>query len=290
MPLDYDQLAADYARHRRVHPGVVRGLLDGGHLAAGVRVLEVGCGTGLLLTRLAASCAQYVGVDFSATVLDQLSRYLARRPGLEHVSLQQAMAHELSFVADDSGDLGILNSVVQYFPDVDYLLQVLAEAVRVTAPGGHIFIGDVRSLPLLGAYHASVQLYKALDEMSLEELRRRTHQAQRNEKELALDPVLFEELGQRWDKIGRVHKRLKPGAYDNELSRFRYDVLLELGNKEALVEPPSWVSWDEAGEWRAALAQALTRAPDQSVGIRGLRDGRVAQATRLIDRILSEVR
>jgi ubiquinone/menaquinone biosynthesis C-methylase UbiE len=30
----------------------------------------------------------------------------------------------------------ILNSVVQYFPGTDYLLQALAEAVRVTRPGG----------------------------------------------------------------------------------------------------------------------------------------------------------
>ena len=36
------------------------------------RVLEIGCGTGLLLTRLAATCERYVGLDFSAVVLDQL--------------------------------------------------------------------------------------------------------------------------------------------------------------------------------------------------------------------------
>ena len=33
------------------------------------RVLEIGCGTGLLLTRLAGTCESYVGLDFSAEVL-----------------------------------------------------------------------------------------------------------------------------------------------------------------------------------------------------------------------------
>jgi len=53
----------------------------------------------------------------------------------------------------------ILN--LQYFPSLDYLLCVLEGAVRAVAPGGFIFIGDVRSLPLLSAFHASVQLYQA---------------------------------------------------------------------------------------------------------------------------------
>ncbi|MCA1852411.1 MAG: class I SAM-dependent methyltransferase, partial [Beggiatoa sp.] len=121
------------------------------------RVLEIGCGTGLVLTRLAPSCTSYMGVDFSSAVLEQVSEYLAQREDLRHVVLRQAMAHELSFIGDDSVDLVILNSVVQYFPDIDYLVEVLSEAVRVTRPGGHIFVGDVRSLPLLEAYHTSVQ-------------------------------------------------------------------------------------------------------------------------------------
>ena len=74
-------------------------------------------------------------------------------------------------------DLVILNSVVQYFPDMDYLLGVLSEAVRVTRRGGHVFVGDVRSLPLLEAYHASVQLYKAPGRGRMEDIRRRMRQA-----------------------------------------------------------------------------------------------------------------
>jgi len=65
----------------------------------------------------------------------------------------------------------ILNPL-QYFPSLDYLLRVLEGAVRAVAPGGFIFIGDVRSLPLLSAFHASVQLYQAdptLDRLQLQQ-------------------------------------------------------------------------------------------------------------------------
>src|SRR5262249_41691793 len=162
------------------------------------RVLEVGCGTGLLLTRLAAGCESYVGLDFSAGALARLESYLSTRADLQHVELRQGLAHDLSFADEESVDLVILNSVAQYFPDVDYLLEVLAEAVRVTRRRGHIFVGDVRSLPLLEAYHTTVEMYKASGETPVGELRRRVRRGQRKEEELVLDARLFEELGRRW--------------------------------------------------------------------------------------------
>ena len=239
------------------------------------KVLEIGCGTGLLLTRLGGECESYTGVDFSGRVVEQLREYVSTRGDLGEVALRQGVANDLSFAGDDSVDLVILNSVVQYFPDTDYLLEVLSEAVRVTRPGGHIFVGDVRSLALLEAYHASVQLYKAHGDVPVEEVRQRIRQAQRREEELVLDPVLFEELGRRWKKLGRIQTWLKGGVYDNELSRFRYDVMLEVGEKQSLEQPDVWLNWDEEGEWRSR-AERLLLEPGRSVGVRGIRDRRVA--------------
>ena len=46
MTIDYDMLAREYARHRRVHPEVVKGLISGGGITQSSHVLEVGSGTG----------------------------------------------------------------------------------------------------------------------------------------------------------------------------------------------------------------------------------------------------
>ena len=242
------------------------------------RVLEIGCGTGLLLTQVAPHCESYTGLDFSAAALAQLSKIVEQREDLRHVILRQGLAHELDFVADESVDLVVINSVVQYFPSMDYLLEVLKQAVRITASGGHIFIGDVRSLPLLRAYHASVQLYKASPEIPLEELRQRINKAQQSEEELALDPILFHEIADRWQRVGRVAAGPKIGDYDNELSRFRYDVTLNIGNKESVKDPDRWLAWDHEGRWQQELRNILSIAPSSSVGVRGIWDGRVAAA------------
>ena len=246
------------------------------------RVLEVGCGTGLLLTRLAPNCESYTGIDFSKEVLRQLKGYLSSRPDLSHVQLQEGMAHELSFLGDDSVDMVILNSIVQYFPGTDYLLQALEQAVRVTKKGGHIFVGDVRSLALQDAYHASVQLYKAGADTTLAELRRLMRQGKRKEKELLIDAELFAELGRSWKKVGRVKSGLKKGDYDNELSRFRYNVVLEIGEKEEIAAQDRWLDWDEDGAWRVELEKTLALRPESGVGVRGIRDARTAWAVEAV--------
>lgn len=68
--IDYDQLADDYQRHRKVHPEVIRELVRMGFLNAGSRVLDVGCGTGNYLKALARTtrCACW-GVEPSAEML-----------------------------------------------------------------------------------------------------------------------------------------------------------------------------------------------------------------------------
>ena len=229
--------------------------------------------------RVAAACDRYIGVDASGEVLGRLADHLRHAPRLRHVELRQAPAHQLSFVEDHSVDLVILNSVVQYFPDLDYLLDVLETAVRVTAPGGHIFVGDVRSLPLLRAFHTSVQLHRASDDTPVRTLQRDIDHAVGHEKELVLDPQLFGELARRWDTLGRADISLKAGAYDNELSRFRYDVVLHVGPRTLLAAPQRWLAWDAEGTWPAQVAAALTAEPDSAVGVCGLPDARVVKAT-----------
>ena len=80
------------------------------------------------------------------------------------VTLLERPADDFKDLDDNSFDTVIINSVVQYFPSLEYLTKVLDGAIKATKPGGAIFVGDVRSLPLLEAWSASVELFpRAVD-------------------------------------------------------------------------------------------------------------------------------
>jgi SAM-dependent methyltransferase len=156
------------------------------------RVLEIGCGTGLLLFRLAPHCTQYWGADFSPAALAYLQQQLQRRePALPQVHLLQRTADDFGGIRPGSFEAVVLNSVAQYFPSIDYLLRVLEGAVRAVEPGGFIFVGDVRSLPLLAAYHASVALHQAPPSLSKRQFQQRVQWRMQQEEELVIDPAFF---------------------------------------------------------------------------------------------------
>src|SRR6476469_4818346 len=196
------------------------------------RELDIGCGTGLLLFQIASRCTQYCGTDFSAISLNYIQQHLANHQ-LANVTLLPKMATDFEGVETAAFDAVILNSVVQYFPNIDYLVQVLEGAVKATAPGGFIFIGDVRSLPLLAAFHASVQLYQAEPSLSGEQLQQRVQMQIFQETELVMEPEFFSALKHRFPQIGGVEIQLIRGSYHNELTDFRYNAILHIASEIA---------------------------------------------------------
>jgi len=192
-------------------------------------VLEIGCGTGLLTLPLAHRCRHYVGLDISSVSIQHIKNVMSKHiDEALPVELLHRQAHQLDDLAPGSFDTAIINSVVQYFPDLDYLLSVLDKLIPRMEEGGNIFLGDIRSLTLFETFLASVELARATDDVSLGELRQRIAEAQERESELLLDARLFSLLRTRWPRIGQIEVLPKRGGYDNEISHYRYDVILHL--------------------------------------------------------------
>jgi amino acid adenylation domain-containing protein len=239
-------------------------------------VLEIGCGTGLLLLRLAPRCTTYWGTDFSSVALDYVRKQLrAERQDLGNVTLRQQMADDFTGIEQRAFDAVVLNSVVQYFPDVEYLLRVLEGAVSAVAPGGFIFVGDVRSLPLLEAFHTSVQLDKASSSVCWEELQRRVQAQIEREKELVLDPALFAALPQRLPQIQYVEIRPKRGRHINELTKYRYDVLLHVASGDQHTVETTWLDWQEEALTVPAIREMLLDKAPQMLGVRRVPNARL---------------
>ncbi len=127
----YDAFSAEYERERgKNDPGGYHELLDeleAGYVqrfGAGRDVLEVGCGTGLVLMRIREFARTATGVDLSPGMLEK-----AQARGL---SVQLGSATELPFEADRF-DVTCSFKVLAHVPEIE---KALSEMARVTRPGG----------------------------------------------------------------------------------------------------------------------------------------------------------
>lgn len=127
----YDEFAKVYENER--HAGYHRVLDDLefsvlAPYARDARVLEAGCGTGLILARAAQVAKEAVGVDLSPGMLE-----LARERGL---SVHEADVTRLPF-PDASFDVVYSFKVLAH---VEEIRAAVAELSRVTKPGGHLLL------------------------------------------------------------------------------------------------------------------------------------------------------
>ena len=90
------------------------------------RVLEIGAGSGLVLSQIAPECVEYVGTDISAVDDPDTAgaRWLGRSWG-DRVRLRAQPAHVAEALPQGYFDIVILNSVIQYFPSAGYLAEVI---------------------------------------------------------------------------------------------------------------------------------------------------------------------
>jgi amino acid adenylation domain-containing protein len=237
-------------------------------------VLDIGAGSGLLLFRLAPHCTRYWGTDFSAAALSYIERQLAKR-NLPQVTLLQRSAEDFGGLEPDSFDAVVLNSVAQYFPTVDYLVKVLEGAVNVVRPGGSIFVGDVRSLPLMEVFHTSVELHRAPASRPASKLQHSVWKRLDEVEQLCIDPRFFFALQQHLPQISHVRIEPKRGRYHNELTRFRYEVILRVKSTKLETAADAWLDWKKEGLSLSALRQMLRDGTQDRLGIANIPNARL---------------
>ncbi|WP_187414062.1 non-ribosomal peptide synthetase [Actinomadura chibensis] len=217
-----------------------------------LRILEIGVGAGLLLTRLAPDAAEYWGTDFSVPVIEKLRRDLGPD---SPVRLSACPAHDTAGLPRGHFDTVVINSVTQHFPSPAYLQDVVAKAMELLAPGGALFIGDVRDLRTVRCFYTAIQLGRGGDLGAVE-------RSIRMEKELLLDPAFFAAL----EGPARVDVLTKRGVHHNELTRHRYDVVLWKSVPPAPeTETVDWTGLDD-----------LRHRPPGPLRVRGVPDPRLS--------------
>lgn len=213
------------------------------------RVLEVGCGLGLIALSLAPSTQEYLATDISANAIASL-REKAGAHGIALRAERVSADDVASTYHDETFELIVINSVVQYLSGFEELSDLIGSLSARLSPGGAIFVGDVRDLRRSEAFYASVERSRHPGRSS-EEVAERVRQARLQDDEAHFDPAAFCLLS---EQIGMAEPivRIKPLTIDNEMVNFRYDVLIESKSAQRAGGSAEELAWKEIDLQRVA--------------------------------------
>lgn len=129
----WDQIRSLYVRESDIEAAILRLAGDGPF----ERVVDLGTGSGRMLTLLGSKARMSVGLDLSQNMLN-IARSNVARAGLEKVELRHGDIFATR-LPDQSADLVLVHQVLHYLADP---AAAVAEASRLVMPGGRLLIVD----------------------------------------------------------------------------------------------------------------------------------------------------
>ncbi len=199
------------------------------YLEKSVRVLEIGCGHGLVLFELAPQVGYYLATDLSPVIIAK-NKQRAERENLDNVELQAIAASAVSDLQENKFDLIICSSVVHYFPNSLYLEKVITDAIDLLADKGIIYLDDLLDLEKKQELIRSTQEYKKMNPDARVKVDW--------DGDLFVGCDFFYDLQLKYPKIVQWQSTRKIGRIKNELTQFRHDIMLTV-NKKLKLQPGS---------------------------------------------------
>ncbi|XP_011865868.1 PREDICTED: hexaprenyldihydroxybenzoate methyltransferase, mitochondrial-like isoform X2 [Vollenhovia emeryi] len=104
----------------------------------GMKIVDVGCGGGILAERLARIGAQVTGIDASAELINVAKEHAQLDPGIsERLNYIQTRVEDFSQQEAESYDAVVASEVLEHVEEPQLFLK---ECVKIMKPGGSIFI------------------------------------------------------------------------------------------------------------------------------------------------------
>ncbi len=184
-----------------------------------MRVLEIGCASGLTMYSLAPKVGFYYGTDLSPAIIEKnKQRLLAGH--YDNITLAALPAHQIDQITQKEFDLVIINSVIHTFQGHNYLRYVLQKVVPLMAEKAYLFLGDLMDQDLKQDLIQEMKNFKQANP-------EKNYKTKVNwSQELFVSRSFLEDIMADNPVIKHVQFSNKIHTIPNELTKFRYDALL----------------------------------------------------------------
>ncbi len=189
-------------------------------------ILEIGSGSGLIAKEIAPKVSKYICADISDIVLKK-SKQIFQHEGINNVEFLQ-IDNNNAFDLKDKVDVVIINSVVQFYINYSELEKVISHCLDKVNEGGIVFIGDIRDPELRDSFYESLlqESESGIDKSRVNAIALKKSL----DKDLYVNKKFFIELSKKDTRVKSVELSNKIGKLKNELSLYRYDVVIKKKN------------------------------------------------------------
>jgi hypothetical protein len=121
------------------------------------------------------------------------------------------------------------------------------------------------------------------------ELRKLADKRVSEEEELLFDPQFFYLLKNKVRNISNVEVHLKRGKHLNELTKYRYDVILHIGEKNDGIDIKEWIDYSDQKLKVSDIESALQKNDQPIVAIKNIPNSRLYNDVKLFN-LISETK
>lgn len=119
------------------------------------KVLDIGCGGGILSESMAARGAIVTGIDIAPDLLE-IARLHARQHQLTQITYSQTTAEEYAEIYPHSFDVITCMELLEHVPDP---ISIITAAAKLLKPNGHLFLATLNRTPKAYAFAILIAEY-----------------------------------------------------------------------------------------------------------------------------------
>ncbi|NQY05270.1 MAG: AMP-binding protein [Flavobacteriaceae bacterium] len=196
-------------------------------------VLEIGCASGITMFSLYKKVRSYTALDISGEIIAKNREYVTEN-NIENIFLHKMAAHEIDLLKGKKYDIIVINSVVHCFNGYNYLSKVLNQVNNLLNEGGVLFLGDIMDADK-----------KSLLEKSLIDYKREFNNS-KTKLDWSTELFVAKEYLSEWCQNNKceVSYSGKISTISNELTRYRYDALIQKTGSLTDKVNPSYFQYD----------------------------------------------
>ncbi|MDO5558074.1 MAG: class I SAM-dependent methyltransferase [Oscillospiraceae bacterium] len=196
------------------------------------KILEIACGTGMMLFGLVKDAKKYTGVDIAQEGIKYIKAHLSPQEA-SRTDLWVMNAAQISNLPDNDYDLAFINSATQYMGPAEEFTQCVEQMTQKVRQNGTIFLGDMKSDWLRELFYKTCLMFNG----SSENISTQLEQKYKHDFEFYISLDYISSLAYSIPRVKKAQPILKRGKMPTEMNLFRYDCILYLDEAPDLEYP-----------------------------------------------------